>query len=58
MQPYGPIMTGASDRIDYTQRMHRVLEYIDKNLDRTLELAEVAQIAISNRGNLLLTKRS
>jgi AraC family transcriptional regulator len=38
-------MTVSNDRIDYTQRMHRVLEYIDKNLDRTLELAEVARIA-------------
>lgn len=38
-------MTGASNRIDYTQRMHRVLEYVDQNLDRPLELAEVAQLA-------------
>ena len=42
-------MTDPGGRTDYTQRMHRVLDYVDRNLDRTVELAEAAQVAHFSR---------
>lgn len=38
-------MSQISSRIDYTQRMHRVLAYIDAHLDQALEITDVAAVA-------------
>jgi len=35
----------TSSRTEYAKRMHRVLEHIDRNLDRSLELPELAEVA-------------
>ena len=38
-------MSVRDGRVEYTRRMHQVLEYIDLHLDQPLELAELAGVA-------------
>ena len=38
-------MMPAGSYDEYARRMHRVLAHIDQNLDRPLELAELAEVA-------------
>lgn len=38
-------MNAGAHRSEYERRMHRVVEYIDRNLDRSLELDELAGVA-------------
>ena len=38
-------MTFHDSRAEYANRMHRVLEYIDKNLDQALDLNTLAEVA-------------
>jgi AraC family transcriptional regulator len=40
-----PCMTIPGSSMEYTKRMHRALEYIDRNLERPLALSEIASIA-------------
>lgn len=42
-------MTTPSNRVEYTQRMHRALEFIDRNLERTIALSELADVAHFSR---------
>jgi AraC family transcriptional regulator len=42
-------MRSLTNRVEYTQRMHRALEYIDKNLERSIELCELADVAHFSR---------
>src|SRR5580692_6171477 len=39
------LMSVRDGRVEYTRRMHQVLEYIDLHLDQPLELAELAGVA-------------
>jgi len=38
-------MISADSQVEYGRRMHRVLEHIDRNLDRSLDLAALAEVA-------------
>ena len=42
---YAHPMTSPDNRVEYIQRMHRALEYIDMHLERPIELAELAGVA-------------
>jgi AraC family transcriptional regulator len=42
-------MTSPDNRVQYTQRMHRALEHIDKHLERSIDLSELADVAHLSR---------
>lgn len=39
-------MAPRDSRVEYERRMHRVLEYIDRHLDETLDLDVLADVAL------------